>query len=480
MGTLVYKEFVKEWETNRGLKGAERPTAGAWLFMIGKGVNQQIFRVKNQDDLERVETVLRQMENTGDKKNAHSVNADAVFSTYEREPTPPVAEVKASKAKKTSRPTPLQPSESEGSELGEDDVDNTPPKSKARRKRASATTRQLDEKKQRDASTGGKRGATQQKIHSKNQCGESNCKNKNGVCYVTKSNGRHGKVTLSQQEEWADMLDVGVEGVTLETPPQEWVNQFVVGWQDTGFRRRGTRKADTTTPVIAIKEEQISLPGPQVNNYYGAAPGAQHPPTMMPPMFTAPAPPPYYSQSYNPYQYMTGAPPQTQAPPPTAETQHVQPRRRPPKAARDVPAPSSPIQGGTDGEEMMERYQTFTLQGEVVGARFRAIKAAFVTVVEHFLTIEDMRGSDGERLLERAKIPIGIAKILANGVSAFKSSYKIEQKENLARNLLSLRHTLPESPKISSSFRREMNDELEEEYGTEDDGEQNSSYFENF
>ncbi|KAN0112502.1 hypothetical protein V8E51_005453 [Hyaloscypha variabilis] len=140
----VWKKFIQKWILIRKLKPWERPVLSHWLVTVGNPkTSGHTIRVEDDEAWASVETLLRQLEKDGgtDRKYAHKLNIDAVYETHERTKTPPPALVKDS---------------TDFVDLEDDDEDEDLDLLLVYKgpvgKRASATTRQLTQKRLRDQS----------------------------------------------------------------------------------------------------------------------------------------------------------------------------------------------------------------------------------------------------------------------------------------------------------------------------------------
>jgi len=283
----VYKEYIKEWEERRHLKGAEKPIQLHWKVAIGNPKGQfTTVRVTDESSWQRVHASLRQLRHLGEKRTCYKLLIDALYQTFERTKTPPPVDSKNNKARpKTSRPVSLHDDsmlndpESDLDEY-EQDSDNLPASKTTKRPRDSITSRQLNLKKTRDASTDTKE-ATRQKIFVFHVCTEDRCDNYRGCCYKLKSTKTHHRVTALEQDEWARHVIIGFEDVSIDTPPAAWIAKYLEGYNRTNVKRQGNKKADTLTLGNTPSSDLTATKAVEVHNH-----------------FAAPVPPPQQAPSY--------------------------------------------------------------------------------------------------------------------------------------------------------------------------------------
>jgi hypothetical protein len=85
----IYREFVEDWKSRRGLRGGDRPVFQPWRVVVGKpNGNNQVFKVKDQASWETVHIQLRLRKHNNDKKNCGSLLIEAPYQTFNRESSP--------------------------------------------------------------------------------------------------------------------------------------------------------------------------------------------------------------------------------------------------------------------------------------------------------------------------------------------------------------------------------------------------------
>jgi hypothetical protein len=362
LNAYVYKKYVKQWEDIRKLTPGEKPRWSHWNVTIGNPKGQyHTLRVDDAESWKNVEITLRQIEKDGgpSKKYAHKIEIDSIYTSFDRLITPPPQQTTVSRGKSKARPdtvrrtnleaTPEYASGGDEDEDEDDDGDSNdldlPPV--YGRGRSSATTRQLKEKRSRDASLP-KQQYHREQLFARTRCTRDGCSNGErggtGNCFVLKQRNSHHKLSQGELDEWSELI--GVDDITLNIPPPDWIISYIAGTNECTNKRRSRKKEEKTIAVEDMKEE---TPAPPLT--------APQPPALMQyPYPPQPLPPPGY---YAPQPQYYAPPPvfQYRRPPPTygeyydAEYNHyvAPPRPRHPNPPRPQP-PSSPIREPYDEE----------------------------------------------------------------------------------------------------------------------------------
>ena len=330
---VVYQKYVKNWEDIRKLKPSEKPRLSYWNVTIGnpKG-RHHILRVDDVESWKDVEITLRQVEKDGgsDRKNAHKITIDAVYQSFDRSVTPPPEKPAKGKSKarpETVRLTRLDTSDSETGTIEDEDdydtsdsqdLDQPPPLYKSR---DSMTNRQLKEKRSRDKRLPAEEYNRKQ-LFAHHKCTRDGCENRSGACFYIKSKDSHHKLLPTELDEWAQLI--GVDDITLKRPPQDWVLEYLKGYNEMKCKRKGKKDTDekkdkvreegtptpttTTTQPIDRPVHYVLPTQPVLPTYYHTQP--QYP---VQPQYPAhPPPPTYYDPQYNHWV----APPRLRRPPP--------------------------------------------------------------------------------------------------------------------------------------------------------------------
>ena len=91
----------------------------------------------------------------------------------------------------------------------------------AKKPRASATTKQLDARRERDENDSEVERIKKQ-LFNYHICKRLGCENECDTCLLLQSRGSHHKVLKKELERWVNMVANDVPGITIERPPQEW------------------------------------------------------------------------------------------------------------------------------------------------------------------------------------------------------------------------------------------------------------------
>jgi hypothetical protein len=326
---IVYSKYVRNWAEVRKLTPAEKPRFDHLQVVIGnpKGHSRR-FKVDDDDSWRNVEITLRQIEKDGgaNRKNAHYLEVDAVYRSFDRSITPPVensSQAKDSKARPgTARITRLgaTPEGEDGTSEAEMDEDeeeeedsqdlDLPPVLKVR---DSITNRQLKAKRAHDRAlprTSYYRG----RIFATHQCRRDGCEGEKGACYHLKSSDSHHKLVAKDLDEWAQLIGVDEE-VTLQLPPPHLIIKYMGGYQLMKNKRRSRKgpeekKNDVTkeeTPAPVNPTATIPLAQAPIQYPYPAQPAILPPPFYQLPPYPAPqypqppyhATPRYYDPEYD-------------------------------------------------------------------------------------------------------------------------------------------------------------------------------------
>jgi hypothetical protein len=328
LNVWLYNKYIKGWAARRSIPKHQEPRISHWIATTGppKG-NYEISRIDDEVSWLDLLTRLRQMYKDGDynRKNCFKVVVDAIYSTYDREKTPPALPQVKGKGKAqphTVRSTPLfgSPSlfngppivlTSDPPEEEEYDPNEVPiekeqaPLPKQLSNRDSSTKQQLHKKASKDKGLRAK-AFTRQQLFATHICTEENCQNFRGACYVLRSKRTHHKLMGVELDQWAELIVAGLGDISLKCPPTEWLAEWMEGRN--AMTIKGRRPAKTAVPA----------------------------PPVAPPV--APA----YTQYPPPWAY-----PQYVLP---AQAQPVQERPDPPRFERESqpPPPSSPIREHRD------------------------------------------------------------------------------------------------------------------------------------
>jgi hypothetical protein len=352
----VYKRYIKQWEDIRKLTPGEKPRLSHWNVTIGNPKGQYyMLRVEDAEAWKNVEITLRQIEKDGgaSRKHAYKVEIDAIYISYDRLVTPPLQTV-PSKGKSKARPdtvrytnldaTPENTSEAEADEGEEDDddgdsndLDLLPVYG-----RASATARQLKEKRARNSILPKYQYYCEQ-LFARTRCTRDGCSNGEcggtGNCFLLKQRNIYHKLSQGELDEWAELI--GVDDITLNIPPPDWIISYIAGTNECTNKRRSRKKEEKTIAVDSKEEIPVppitaSQPPALVQYLYPPQPvpppGYYQPQLQYyppPPQFQYRRPPPVYGQYYDvDYDYPI-APPRPHYPNPSRSTIPSSPIREP-------------------------------------------------------------------------------------------------------------------------------------------------------
>jgi hypothetical protein len=324
----VFNNYIKQWVELRKLTPSERPVLSHWTVTIGNPKGQcSRLRVADKTSWENVEIMLRQIEKDGgpEKKTAHRIKIDAIYNCFDREPTPdPITASKGNKARPaTVRRTQLDadPSEQSDEEIQEANTSDLEPLPT----RDSITRRQLKDKRSRDKMLP-RDQLSRKQLFATHKCQREGCANQKGACYYISKYDTHHKLTSDNLDEWAQL--VGCHGITIHTPPHEWIAQYLEGFQKMEWKKKSRKSnnnnegtvetsAPTQPTVTQVAVPQTIQPPPQQAVPYAPqqqlpvpqqyAPQQQFLPQQQPQF----AQQPLYQQSYN-SQPNYGFPPQNQ------------------------------------------------------------------------------------------------------------------------------------------------------------------------
>jgi len=230
------------------------------------------------------------MEKDGDRdrKNCHKLFVDAVYTSYDRETTPPAAgmEAKSKPKTKNARLTRLDRTTQFGdgdlsSDMELDEWDHEEDEllpSKGKTSRESITSQQLYKKATRDTNLEPVE-YTRKQIFARHACYDEDCNNFRGCCYVLKQRKSHHKVNLKEQEQWARL--VGVNDISIDTPPTEWIANYIEGRNEMGRKRRSGKKVDPATTITTTLVDPLAAKAVEVHYYNLSI--ASYPPTAVHP-----------------------------------------------------------------------------------------------------------------------------------------------------------------------------------------------------
>ena len=429
---FVYRKYVKQWEELRKLKPGERPVLSHWLVTVGNPkTSGHTLRVEDTESWRAVEALLRQIEKDGghDRKYAHKINIDAVYKTHDRLVTPPPVPAKATEKARpqTARvidldetPNSVDFVDLEGS--GDDDLDLPPIYRGPTGQRASATSRQLNQKRSRDQSL----PATQlrrEQLYSLTRCTRDGCSNiigkGTGNCFHLLSKDTHHKLTASDLDEWARW--VGVDEVTLKVPPAHWIMAFHAGEKQCENKRKSRQTKDekeekreeSPVPVPAAAQAVVSQPPPQNSHQLLQQPFQQ---PLQQPQYWGP---PQYLQP--PYYYQQPPPHHARLPyydPFYDNTPHRGYQPRPP------PVASSPIRDPID-EQYKGLVEFMLSKGEGDDEDQERVRYGLSVMKEKRISLDTLIHEDWvPNLLNKEGLPLGIGFTMRDLARGFKAQHK--------------------------------------------------------
>ena len=453
----IYDSRVKGWEETRGLQGGNKTIHRPWHVFIGNHKSTHPVEVLDSEDWLGILGTLRRKLYQGEKRWPFELVVIATFDTVDRNSTPPPAAKKGKARPNTVKLISLLSDsvDSQQSSDQEDDEEADIPVAAPKKTRDSSTNRQLASKAIRDTADD-KKEVIRKRIFALHHCIDERCSNLRGCCFKLRSRKTHHKINILEQGQWALSVLNEIEGITLETPPLDWIAKFEEGFHETEMKKSGTRRAEPKNEAIQAAPPLSNTP--EVHYHY-APPANPTPPPMQPAIQPVPyaqpqfgAPYGYYPPGFSPFN------------------QHPQSRKRPhfDQGSRSVPlappAPSSPILAPNDAPDLMIAFKEFVLLGEMPLAKKEALKGALDTITDEFIELEQLKDKAVIERLIASGMKQGIADLISKSVSIFKLDYK--GKRDASEGLLALgQHQKPQNSLLDSmDLRADLKRMIAEEF----------------